>query len=69
MPATVTLLAPCWKPVMNLMALVNVRKAFIALPASETFLTLTKAIKFITCSDKEPTGSQASQPVPLGRPQ
>ena len=48
MPATVTLLAPCWKLVMNLMGLVNVRKAFIELSASKTFLTLTRAIKFIT---------------------
>ena len=48
MPATVTLLALCWKLVMNLMALVNVRKAFIALPASLALLTLARAIKFIT---------------------
>ena len=47
MPATEIMLAPCWKPVMNLMALVNVRKTFIALPASKAFLTLTYTIKFI----------------------
>ena len=42
-----TLLAPCQKLVMNLMALVNVKKAFTALPAFEAFLTLKRAIKFI----------------------
>ena len=47
MPVTVTLLAPCQKPPMNLMALVNVRKALEAGNAINAFLTLTRAIKFI----------------------
>ena len=48
MPVTVTLLAPCQKHVMNLMALFNVRKASKAGNAMNTFITLTRAIKFIT---------------------
>ena len=61
MPVTVILLAPCQKHVMNLMALFNVRKASKAGNAMNTFITLTRAIKFI----QETTRSQmqASKPV------
>ena len=48
MPVTVILLVPCQKPAMNLMVYVNVRKAFEAGNAMNVFLTLTRAIKFIT---------------------
>ena len=48
MPVTVILLAPCQKPAMNLMALVNVRKVLEAGSAMNAFLTLTRPIKFIT---------------------
>ena len=48
MPVTVILLAPCQKPAMNLMALVNVRKVLEAGSAMNAFLTLTRPIKCIT---------------------
>ena len=48
MLVTVTLLAPCQKPVMNLMALANVRRAKEAGNAMNAFLTFTRAIRFIT---------------------
>ena len=48
MPVTVILLAPCQKLVMNLMALVNVRKVLEADNSMNAFFTLTRPIKFIT---------------------
>ena len=44
----VTLLAPCQKHVMNLMALVYVMNVFEAGNAMNAFLTFTRTIKFIT---------------------
>ena len=48
MPVTMSLLVPCQKPEMNLMVYVNVREALKAGNAMNVFLTLTRAIKFIT---------------------
>ena len=55
MVVALILLTLCQKPAMNLMALVNVRKVSAAGNAMNAFLTLKRAIKFITCFRWEPT--------------